>query len=1545
MALAAFFATAAQAQTVVTLVSNTGKQNHANHGRMEPLAQRFDTGAAPLGYLLESVVVQYINSETGSVSAKVCTVTGSDQPTSTCTDFTAPSVPQGGNRTFTAPGDGMVLAPNTKYTVVLTPDETNTDIYYRATKDNGEDFGGLPGWNIAGEYRLYNGTSWVSDDDSHALKIRLRGSIRMISVGPNANATGAPAITGPAQVGRTLMAGKGTIADPDGLTATFPGGYFFQWIRVDSSNNETDIAGATSDTYTPVTTDLGRRLKVKVLFFDDGDEGEARTSAATSPVVPGAAPCPAGSVWCTVLTSGGNPPGFSAGRGTIGAIGSLDDETFTFDGAGYTVTDILSGGTHSIYLATEPDLPADGGGLTLHVQRLNGTLDLALADGSLIHQDGVGGNAWEFFFVTETGPGNPSLLRLSTRINEAYTDATDPGTRVTVWLSPPPGVSFESPHYSAYEAGEGAPVTVTLTPAPSTSVTIPISATGQDGATSADWRGIPSSLTFAAGERSKTFTVTAVEDVAADEGESVLLEFGTLPSGTPAGYRTTTVVHFFDKANPGDARLVGGNGLPTDGDSGRLQVFYRMQGGTPEQRNGQWGTVCDDRIDRSFTDYDSVPPKTVDNHALTVLCKQIDPDYNKGELIDNTQYRLADDDQAPIWLDDLRCKEGAKTLDDCYHAGIGRSNCTHREDVVLQCTGMLDMQVAAEPLRVAFVDVPKTGHDGETAFTFKLDFSEAVAITAEDMRDHALDVTGATVTSAALADGRDELWEFTLEPSGTDFVSITVSGKDSCSDIGALCTALGAGLENRLSTVIPYVPAPAEAGLTAEFVDVPEEHSGDSYATYTVKLLFNEEVKVANKRMRKRILKLQNAVLEEARRIDRRKDYWEFRVRPSSHRAITLSLASAEECGARDVICTFDGRPLSEPATATIIGPPGMSVADAEVEEGPDAVLEFAVTLDRAPRREVTVNYETEDGTAVAGEDYVRTNGMLVFAAGETEKTVSVEVLDDAHNEGSETLTLRLGGPVGAWLADGEAVGTIRNTDHMPQAWLARFGRTVADQVIEAVEGRMTASRSPGTEVTVAGQRIGAGAVTEADREEQDLSALTDWLRGREDERPDEARALPGGALLAGTSFALTEGSRESGLGSVWGRAAHSRFDGREGALTLDGEVESALLGADLARGRGTAGLVLSRSRGEGGYRSPQGSGEVEATLMGLYPWGSYAASERLVLWGVLGHGEGTLTLRPAGLGAIETDMDLSMAAAGLRGLLAAAPAEGGLELSTVSDMLLVRTTSEEIRENEQSLASTDAEVTRVRVGLEGAWRGLGSLEPSFGIGMRHDGGDAETGLGADIGAGLAWTDPGLGLEAEFRARGLLTHEASGFRERGFAGSLAWDPEPSSDRGPRLTLSQTVGGPAAGGVEALLRPETARVLEAANDPGSGSGAGNSGQSRLEARFGYGWSSFGGRYVTVPEVGLGVSETAREYIHGWRLVEAKRAGLAFRLDVEAARREPMTGNAAPEHRLGFGLGWRREDATFEFRLEGSRLQPVSGNRAPEHRIGLTLTARW
>ena len=443
-----------------------------------------------------------------------------------------------------------------------------------------------------------------------------------------------------------------------------------------------------------------------------------------------------------------------------------------------------------------------------------------------------------------------------------------------------------------------------------------------------------------------------------------------------------------------------------------------------------------------------------------------------------------------------------------------------------------------------------------------------------------------------------------------------------------------------------------------------------------------------------------------------------------------------------------------------------------------------------------------------------------------------------------------------------------------------------------------------------------------------------------------ETRAVTGREVLAGTSFALTEGAAGSGLAGLWGRGAVTRFDGREGDLTLDGEVESVLLGADWARGRWAAGLALGHSRAEGGYRSPQGDGAVESTLTGVYPYGRYDVNDWLSLWGVVGYGTGSLTLTPAGKTPIETDMDLRLAALGGRSVLVEAPADGGLELAATSDAMVVQTASDEVRGSVgRSLAASEAEVTRIRLGLEGAWRGIGSIVPSFEIGVRQDGGDAETGFGADIGAGLAWSDPAQGIEAEIRARGLLTHEDSSFRERGFAGSFAWDPDPASDLGPSLTLRQTVGASATGGADALLAPESAQALIAANDEED-----DVRNRRLEATLGYGIPAFGGRYTTTPAIGFGLTEAEREYSHSWRLAEAKSAGLAFGLDVEAVRREHMTGDTGPEYRFVFGLGWQlegagREGAAFGVRLEGSRSDTANDNARPETVIAIRVMTIW
>ena len=634
---------------------------------------------------------------------------------------------------------------------------------------------------------------------------------------------------------------------------------------------------------------------------------------------------------------------------------------------------------------------------------------------------------------------------------------------------------------------------------------------------------------------------------------------------------------------------------------------------------------------------------------------------------------------------------------------------------------------------------------------------------------------------------------------------------------------------------------------------------------------------------------------------------------------------------------------------------PGVSVADARVREAPGAVLVFAVTLDRASAWvPVSVDYRTFGWTADVNADYTAVSGTLTFAPGETSKTVRVRVLDDAHDEGEETVLLLLSNPSGLRIVDREGTGTITNTDAMPKAWLARFGRTVAEQVVSAAEDRFGSPRRAGVEGQIAGRAVGGGTA-ESELAGAHADVLVEWLEEKDGlgrfETEDET--LTAGEALRGASFALTQGSDEGGFVTVWGRSAVSRFDGGAEGLSLDGEVVSAMAGADWSRGRATAGVMVSHSRGEGGYGgSSGGGGEVESTLSGLYPYGRWEVSERVSVWGVAGYGQGVLALEPEGAapegaepegaeregvgpegteregagpegagpedagpegaeregagpeGAarLETDTALAMVALGVRGLVVTPSAESGAELAVKADALAVRMSSARV----DGLAAARAGVTRLRVGLEGSWSGMeaggGALRPTLEVGLRHDGGDAETGFGADIGAGLAWSDPELGLEAEVSARGLLTHADGGFREQGIAGSLTWDPSPSSERGLRLELRQAVGASSTGGMDALLARDTMAGLAVAEEDGP-----ESQPQRFEARIGYGLPAFGGRFTMTPEVGVGLSDSGADYTFGWRLAAERSGGVSFDLGVEATRRESAGGE--PDHGVGFKLNIR------------------------------------
>ena len=113
-------------------------------------------------------------------------------------------------------------------------------------------------------------------DDAGNAESLTSAATATVAARPNSPATGAPTISGTAQVGETLTAGASDIADSNGLTgATFT----YQWVAGD-----TEITNATDSTYTPTSTEQGKAIKVRVTFTDDAGNEESLTSAPTATV-------------------------------------------------------------------------------------------------------------------------------------------------------------------------------------------------------------------------------------------------------------------------------------------------------------------------------------------------------------------------------------------------------------------------------------------------------------------------------------------------------------------------------------------------------------------------------------------------------------------------------------------------------------------------------------------------------------------------------------------------------------------------------------------------------------------------------------------------------------------------------------------------------------------------------------------------------------------------------------------------------------------------------------------------------------------------------------------------------------------------------------------------------------------------------------------------------------------------------------------------------------------------------------------------------------
>ena len=227
-------------------------------------------------------------------------------------------------------------------------------------------------------------------------------------------------------------------------------------------------------------------------------------------------------------------------------------------------------------------------------------------------------------------------------------------------------------------------------------------------------------------------------------------------------------------------------------------------------------------------------------------------------------------------------------------------------------------------------------------------------------------------------------------------------------------------------------------------------------------------------------------------------------------------------------------------------------------------------------------------------------------------------------------------------------------------------------------------------------------------------------------------------------------------------------------------------------------------------------------------------------VWGVTGYGTGALSLTPGSAMALETDMSMAMTAVGTRGDLVGSRRTGGFALAFMADALWVGASTDQVEGAAGRLNASEAGVTRLRTPLEGS-RGFTvggrlSLTPSLEVGLRQDGGNAETGTGLNIGGGLVFSDTVTGLSLDVQVRTLMVHQAEKFRERGMSLSFGWNPTPSSPLGLTARIAPSWGGQATGGAEALWNSQMTY-----GSMGSHQMYGAGGQVNAEVGYGLPWA--------------------------------------------------------------------------------------------------------
>ena len=369
--------------------------------------------------------------------------------------------------------------------------------------------------------------------------------------------------------------------------------------------------------------------------------------------------------------------------------------------------------------------------------------------------------------------------------------------------------------------------------------------------------------------------------------------------------------------------------------------------------------------------------------------------------------------------------------------------------------------------------------------------------------------------------------------------------------------------------------------------------------------------------------------------------------------------------------------------------------------------------------------------------------------------------------------------------------------------------------------------------------------------------------------------------LLAASDFVLplsgvgTNGKDPDGTGYktliFWGAGSYRSLDGSDD-IRWNGDLFSLQLGLDTRLNEHTiAGVSVSKNQVELNYSNytaaptantsgrSVGKGDYDLSITSIHPYIGWTSGS-LDFWATLGYGSGDLELTDKAApqsGNLSSDLNLQTLALG----------GSGVVMQTGKTTLRLKAEAMQTQlevEASTQLAALEVDARRLRMTLEAtraqALDSEAQFESSLEAGVRHDGGDGETGSGAEVGGTLRYASPNGSFTMQGRARVLVSSKGD-TEEWGLSGVISLRPSIRHSReggnGPGLSFSVTPSyGVTASGVQRVWQ-------EGLIDEGR-AGSSKEYSPNLDIRLDYGMHAPGGPGLMTPYIELSLGDGGNTY---------------------------------------------------------------------------------